>query len=210
MQEKFIDWPLHENGIIRFWNSGDIIHMYTPGTGIFYVLSGRVYIIRLLENGTRSILHVADKGKFFFENRYFVSHVRTSMAYAVTQTVTAYFPPEKVEWLIDNSPQFCRAMFQNMAMKNLNMAGAVVETCHFTAEHRLLNALYALSYQAENHQSSVLHMTQSELAEYVGKHPVTVNKTLKILEAKGFIKIRRGNIILELDKILDEIRHHNE
>ena len=31
-------------------------------------------------------------------------------------------------------------------------------------------------------------LRQLELAEYVGKHPVTVNKTLKILEAKGFIE----------------------
>ena len=203
-------WPFLDHAVVRRWKSGALIHMWSPDSGIFYVLSGRVHVIRLLENGSRNILHVVGKGNFFFENRYFHPHPRASVAYAAADTQTAYLPPEVVETLLGSSLEFCRALIDDMSRKNMNSGSNIVDACRRDPEFRLLSALYGLSCREGDSPLRTLHITQACLAEYVGKHPVTTNKILRKLEEQGFLKLGRGAITLELERILEELRRHSE
>ena len=201
---------LLEHAVVQDWKNGDAIHMWTPESGIFYVLHGTVHVVRLLENGGRSILHAVGRDNFFFENRYFHPHSRTSVAYAASDTQTAYFPPEKVEFLLNTSLEFCRILIYNMARKNLNSGKNIVDNRHSNPEFMLLSALYDLSREKEDSSSRTLHITQANLAEYVGRHPVTTNKILKLLEQKGFITLGRGVITLNMEQIFAVLKKQQE
>ena len=203
-------WPFLEHAVVRSWKSGALIHMWTPASGIFYVLSGTVHVVRLLESGERSILHVVGKDNFFFENRYFHPHPRTSVAYAAADTQTAYLSPEKVEFLLGTSLAFCHALIDDMSRKNLNSGKNIVDACRRDPEFRLLSALYGLSCRKGDAPVRRLRITQSCLAEYVGKHPVTINKILRKLEEQGFLHLGRGSITLEVERIIEELRRHSE
>ncbi|MCH5276567.1 MAG: Crp/Fnr family transcriptional regulator [Desulfovibrionaceae bacterium] len=189
---------LLEHAVIQNWKNGETIHMWTSESGIFYVLYGTVYIIQLLENGGRSILHVVEKDRFFFENRYFHPHTRISAAYAVSDTQTAYFTPEKIEFLLNTSLEFCKILIYNMALKNLNSGKNILNSRNSNPEIMVLNALYDLLLQKKDSNSNSLRITQATLAEYVGRHPVTTNKILKLLERKGLITLGRGVITMNL------------
>ncbi len=201
---------LLEHAVVQNWKNGDAIHMWTPESGIFYVLHGTVHVVRLLENGGRSILHAVGRDNFFFENRYFHPHSRTSVAYAASDTQTAYFPPEKVEFLLNTSLEFCRILIYNMARKNLNSGKNIVDNRHSNPEFMLLSALYDLSREKEDSSTHTLHITQANLAEYVGRHPVTTNKILKLLEQKGFITLGRGVITLNMEQIFAVLKKQQE
>ena len=201
---------LLEHAVVQDWKNGDAIHMWTPESGIFYVLHGTVHVVRLLENGGRSILHAVGRDNFFFENRYFHPHSRTSVAYAASDTQTAYFPPEKVEFLLNTSLEFCRILIYNMARKNLNSGKNIVDNRHSNPEFMLLSALYDLSREKEDSSTHTLHITQANLAEYVGRHPVTTNKILKLLEQKGFITLGRGVITLNMEQIFAVLKKQQE
>lgn len=201
---------LLEHAVVQNWKNGDAIHMWTPESGIFYVLHGTVHVVRLLENGGRSILHAVGRDNFFFENRYFHPHSRTSVAYAASDTQTAYFPPEKVEFLLNSSLEFCRILICNMSRKNLNSGKNIVDNRHSKPGFMLLSALYDLSREKEDSSTHTLHITQANLAEYVGRHPVTTNKILKLLEQKGFITLGRGVITLNMEQIFAVLKKQQE
>ena len=201
MNNPSLPLSLLEHAVVQDWKNGDAIHMWTPESGIFYVLHGTVHVVRLLENGGRSILHALGKNNFFFENRYFHPHTRTSVAYAASDTQTAYFTPKKVEFLLNSSLEFCRILIYNMSLKNLNSGKNIVDNRHSNPEFMLLSALYDLNRQKEDRRSRSLRITQASLAEYVGKHPVTTNNILKLLEQKGFVTLGRGIITLNMEQI---------
>lgn len=202
--------PFLDYAVVSNWREGEVIHMWTPDSGIFYVLDGTVHVIRLLESGARSILHVVGRDNFFFENRYFHPHARISVAYAASDTRTAYLSPQNVELLMGQSLEFCRMLIDNMSMKNLNCGKNIVDARHREPDFQLLSALYGLSCQGEGRPSRTLIMTQASLAEYVGKHPVTTNKILKKLEREGFIRIGRCSIELDVERIFAVLRARGE
>lgn len=191
-----------EKAVLQNWNSGDLIHIWTPDTGIYYILEGNVHIIRLLQNGSRSILHILGRDMLFFENRYFHRGTRTTAAYAVSSpTKTAYLAPQSVEHLLATSLDFCHLLIRNMSKKGLNSGKNSVDNSHLCAEARMLAVLHELACAQDGPPSSVLHITQATLADIVGKHPVNTNIILKRLEQAGFVRLKRGAIELDLERV---------
>lgn len=190
-----------ENAVLQNWNAGDLIRIWTPDTGIYYILEGNVHIIRLLKNGSRSILHILGRDMLFFENRYFHRGTRTTAAYAVSPTKTAYLPPQSVEHLLATSLDFCHLLIRNMSKKGMNSGKNRVDNCHLCAETRMLAVLHELACAQDGGRVSSVHITQATLADIVGKHPVNTNIILKRLEQAGFVRLKRGAIELDLERV---------
>ena len=186
---------------IQNWKTGSLIRIWTPDTGIYYVLEGSVYIVRLLKNGTRSILHVLGKNNLFFENRYFHHHTRTTAIYAAAPTRTAYLPPETVDRLFASSLDFCHLLIRSMSEKTLRSGKHSVDSNRLCPETRMLAVLYELACGQEGGRTSCVRITQATLADFVGKHPVNTNITLKRLEEAGFLRLKRGAIELDLERM---------
>lgn len=201
MGEDTILQLLLEHSVIQRFDAGSLIRIWTPDTGIYYILEGNVHIIRLLKNGSRSIIHILGRDMLFFENRYFHHGTRTTAAYAVSPTKTAYLSPKNVEYLLATSLDFCHILIRNMSKKGLNSGKNSVDSCHLCAETRMLAVLYELACAQDGCRSSSVRITQATLADIVGKHPVNTNITLKRLEQAGFVRLKRGAIELDLERM---------
>lgn len=207
MEPATSDKAFLDYAVVQIWNPGDMIHIWTPDTGIYYILRGTVHIVRLFENGSRSILHILDHDNFFFENRYFNHGTRTTSAYAATSVKTAYLSPENVEFLLSTSLGFCHTLIRTMSRKNFSLGKAIADNSHTCATMRMLTVLYELSCEQDGSHSSIIRITQATLADFIGKHPVNTNIILKRLEQAGFIRLKRGSIELNLESIENALRH---
>ena len=184
---------------VETWQTGqEIFIRASPPSAMFYVLDGQVLLTRLLEQGERKILHIVDAGHFFFEALHFYPQSRAVLAHAIQPTRTARFAAAVADELIDASPRFRRVLLASMAAKALAAGTEIVDLAYAAPEARMLRVLQNL-YRHRNEtdgEPGRLHLTQALLAEHLGLHPVTVNRTLKKLERAGSIRLGRGSITL--------------
>ncbi len=189
------------------WAPGQLIYEYThTPIGVYYIMSGQVNLTRLLEQGERKVIHILSAEQFFFEARFFYPQKQSMHAHALRPTRTAYFPRPVVERLIDSSRSFRRALLCSLASKTLYAGTEVVEQAYAPPEKRMLRAVrdLTLHQRYQNDEPAKLHITQAMLAEYVGLHPITVNRTLRRLEKAGYIELGRASIrILTLPEDFD-------
>lgn len=184
---------------LETWRPGEVIlACAAPPAALYYVLEGQVLLTRLLEQGERKTLHIVDAGHFFFEALHFLPQSRTVLAHALRSTRTARFAAAVADELIDASPAFRRALLASLATKALAAGTEIVDLAHADPEKRMLRVLREL----DRHQTGAegppgrLNLTQALLAEHLGLHPVSVNRTLKKLERAGCIRLGRGSVTL--------------
>lgn len=201
MEERSFAALFLDQATIQDWKTGSLIRIWTPDTGIYYILEGSVHINRLLKNGSRSIIHVLGKNSLFFENRYFHHHTRTTAVYAAAPTRTAYLAPDVVDRLYATSLEFCHLLIRSMSEKTLRNGKHRVDSNRLCAETRMLAVLHELASAQEGGPASCVHITQVTLADFVGIHPVTANITLKRLEEAGFLRLGRATIELDLPRM---------
>lgn len=185
---------------VQDWQSGDMIRIWTPDTGIYYILDGTVHIMRVFPDGSHSLLHILEKDASFFETRYFHHGTRTTVAYAASRARTAYLSPENVQRLLATSLEFCHFLLRNMSWKNFSIGRSLAGKDRKSTGLRLLAVLHELSC-GQDGRSPVVRITQATLADFVGKHPVTTHISLKRLERAGFVRLKRGAVELDLERV---------
>lgn len=184
------------------WLCGDVIYHYESGVqGIFYVIEGEAHLTRLLEQGVRKTLHVVCARHFFLEGLLFWPEARVITVHAQRATRTAFFPRDVVERLVEEDAIFRTALLQSLAAKAINAGFEVVEMAYSDACSRMRHVLGELArMHGKSGDSRVeVPISQGELAERMGLHPVSVNRALRRLESMGHIKTGRQRILVYLD-----------
>lgn len=188
-----------ERAKLETWGAGQII--YRPDqalSGIYYVVKGEVHLTRLLEQGFRKTLHVVHEGHFFFEGLYFWPEPRVLTVHAHTPARTAFFSSDTVSALLDDNASFRLTLFQSLAAKAINAGFEVVEMAYSDAHSRMGHVLRQLAFRRGTSIGESVHITisQTELAERMGLHPVSVNRILRKMEHAGYITTGRQRIVI--------------
>lgn len=188
-----------ERAKLERWSAGQVIYRPDqPLTGIYYVQQGEVHLTRLLEQGFRKTLHVVHEGHFFFEGLYFWPEPRVITVHAHTPARTAFFSQGTVSALLEESPSFRLALFQSLAAKAINAGFEVVEMAYSDAHSRMGHVLRQLAFRQGTVVGESMHISisQAELAERMGLHPVSVNRILRRMEHEGRITTGRQRIVV--------------
>lgn len=196
-----LDRAALDKAVLSDWEAGEqIVDPSAVPPGVLHVLEGQVHLLRLLEQGSRKTLHIMEAGQFILEARYFRPQQRAIAAYASRPTRTAYFPPELVDGLISNNASFRDALLRSLAAKALTAGAEIVDLAHADPALRMLGVLRDLHSREDGGLPARLRLTQAQLAERLGLHPVTVNRTLRRLEETGYLVLGRGVITLLLHR----------
>jgi CRP-like cAMP-binding protein len=148
--------------------------------------------------GERKTLFLVQPGHFFLEAYLFCKSLVASQAEAVMDTQTAYFKRSLVTNLIHDGSPFVDNLLYSLSCKALAAGTDVAITAYVNSDDRLLHVLRCFADCEASHTEAgrVINISQGDLAELVGMHRVSINRTLKRLEGQGILKTGRKRIVL--------------
>lgn len=159
-----------------------------------YILNGTLRVVKLSEDSDRRVLSYISRNNFIGEVRYLAGETLSFRVETLTDVTVALFSREDTLDMLGSDEDFRRCLFRGIARKMQGLGSELVTTAYRDNRERLLEILETFSTIQEG--QTVVTMSQTELGEYMGVHRVTINRTLRRLQAEGMITIGRERILL--------------
>ena len=154
-----------------------------PANGLYFVLSGRVHVVR--ETRSRSeFLHGEHDGGVLGEIPVFGGGVFPATARAVTTTRCAFLPVAAVERLVAEDPAFARFALRRLADRGRALLSRIDDLTATTITARLADFMRERSAEASG-GAFALGMSQEALAHELGTAREVVVRALRALISAG-------------------------
>lgn len=155
------------------------------------IVSGLAYRQKSTIDGSRQILSLHIPGDFV-DLEGALLRTADHNVQALTRSEIAMVPVQKIVALIDNHPRVARAMWLDTLIDASIFREWIVNVGQRDARGRVAHIFCELARRLEvaglgSLEGYEFPMTQEQLADATGLTPVHVNRTLKALEAEGFI-----------------------
>lgn len=178
----------------RSFRAGEVIFHYgDPGGALYLIRSGRVRIYLPNTDGREISLRVYGHGEVFGELSLLDGGPRTASAMALDQTQVYLL-------LRDDFLQLLRDHFGLVQ----HIIALLVERLRYTTQYtqqlafmsvpsRIAAVLLQLASESDNGN---IKITQQDLANFVGTTREWVNRALKELASRGWIRLNRGSLVI--------------
>ncbi len=198
------DEKLHQLGsklIERKYDRGEIVFLEgEPCEGLFIVRKGSVRIYKTSAEGREQVLHTMGPGGSFNEVAVFDGGPNPANASALEPASLWIVPRDVIIDLIRTRPDFALAVLEMQGSHLRHLVGLVEDLSLRQVSARLTRLLLQMASGKEP------MMTQQEMASRLGTVREMVGRSLKQLEARGFITLDRGKIVIlkreELEKLI--------
>lgn len=171
----------------RTYSPGELIFLEgEPSQGIWFILKGRVRIIKQSMQGRVQGLCIASRGKCFGGCPLFDEAINPANAQALDEVVLCFLPNNVIEDNADMSILWTLLEVYSQRIDHLaHLAQSLSGASVFT---RINECLLTHS------ENGVVALTQEKLAETVGSVREVVSRHLTCLEKEGIIQIEPGRI----------------
>ena len=175
--------------------------LFRQGTfpkGVIWLLNGKVKIYQETPSGQRQTLYIYTDGDLIGYRQLIADVVHPVSACLLEDTTFLHIQSETFRGLIRDSPLFARNVLSMLAREFTVWMNRMTVFTQYPVRHRLLLALLILHnlYRDKDNSKTVITMTRTELAEYVGASLETVVRALNKLKAQGLVHISGREIRL--------------
>jgi CRP-like cAMP-binding protein len=181
----------------REYTPGELIFLEgDPAHGVWFVLEGRVRIIKHSETGRVQALCTASSGKCFGGCPLFDGDVNPANAQAINDVTLAILNDEDREQLSERDPELLWVLLQIFSDRLSHLARLGEGLGAWKVNTRINDCLVTHSTDDE------IHLTHERIAEIVGTAREVVSRHLSTLEKDGLIALEPGHIrLLEPDSL---------
>jgi CRP-like cAMP-binding protein len=168
------------------------------GDALYGVRRGRLRIETATESGERLTLNVQGPGDMFGEVAFLDGQPRTAGATAAEPTEV--FVLHRTEFLayLERDPRVAVRLIELLCQRIRWISERMEETALLPLHARLARRLCALALDF----GADVHISQEELAVYVGAARESVNRQLQLWRKAGIIALHRGRIsLLDVDRL---------
>lgn len=169
---------------------------------IYFVVSGVVKVYKISPDGKQQILNIATAGESINDVSTFDQSPNAANMIAMSPTLLYTIKKLDLLTLLIKYPQIALNALKVLAGR-VRRDSLLVETLSFNQVMGRL-AQILLKYYGENRLVG-LKLTQQDMADMIGTSREMVNKSLKIMESSGTIKINRNGITIVNNKSLREM-----
>lgn len=157
--------------------------------GIIFIISGRVKIERINNQGKQTSLYEIGKGELCHESLscYLECMPLEITGYAVVDTQIGILPRELARVYLLEEPAFLQYIYRQLYTKLHTLIGHKEAIIHESIEERVWKFL-------EKQKSNIIYATHQEIAMEVGSSREVISRQLKKLEKEGYIELGRGKI----------------
>lgn len=181
---------------------GDVLfEQGDDGDALFAILSGSLEISVVSEDGRKLSLDVLKAGDMIGEIAFFDPGVRTATATALEDTVLLRMRNRDMANAILNTPELGIDMINLAGQRMRWMNSQLSDQVFLPLSARLARKLIHLTQDG----TKTLHMSKSDLAEFMGTTREAVSKTLGDWKRDGVVDAPRGVIRITDHKALEAL-----
>lgn len=162
--------------------------------GILFIVSGRIKIQRLSEDGDETSLYEIKEGELCHEALSCLLNFKplNIIGTAVINSTICIIPMEIVKGYLFKEAEFIKYMYEDLYRKFNIMIQKREDKNHNSLQTRLIRLLISKN-------SRVIYGTHKDIALEIDSTREVVSRHLKLIEKEGYIKIERGKIVILKD-----------
>lgn len=172
--------------------------------GFYVVLSGRVKIYKLSQDGKEQILHIFGPGECFGEVPVFAGGNYPAHATALEESAVLFFPRDSFVGLIKNEPALALNMLAVLSLRLRRFTHLIEDLSLKDVPGRLAAYLVYLS-EKSGKASLELDVTKTQLASILGTIPETLSRILTKMCQSGILQVEGRKIRLLDRKTLEDL-----
>ena len=177
--------------------------------GFYVVLSGKVKLFKISQEGKEQILHVVTAPDAFAEAALFLEGSYPAFAEALADSQLFFFPKRNFIRLIEENPQLSINMIVSLSHFLRKFASLIEELSLKEVSSRVAKYLIDLSIRSsregKNPREIDLDSSKSQLASKLGTISETLSRTLTKMRSKGIIEVKRNRIVILKRELLEEV-----
>jgi CRP/FNR family cyclic AMP-dependent transcriptional regulator len=187
-------------------SSGEILFQKgDPADALWGVLSGRILIEVITEDGKEMALDTFEQGAVFGEVGVIDFGPRRVDARATEDSQLFRLKRKHFLKYLQSSPELCFRVFSLLCSHLRQTTENLEDTALYKLSTRLAKRLVLLSADSQSENAAVLHISQSDLASILGVNREAVNRHLKVFEKDGLISLSRQKIKIVDQQALSEL-----
>lgn len=192
---------LTKAGIIKGFPRGQVIvYQNDPGDTFYIVVSGRMKVTLLNENGREIVLSTLGEGDFFGELALLDNEPRSASVIAVEESVLFILVRKQFFQLIETHPPVLRKVLKEMCAR-LRHADEKIESLAFLDVYgRTIRALQQLAHEQgvkTLHGIEIFHApTHQELSCIVGASREAITRIIKVLKKNRTLVSYKGRKVV--------------
>jgi len=207
---SFIDWSvlspaemklIEKSTAVINLRKNDVV--YEEGTfpkGVYQIKKGMIKLVIRMSDGSEQIVFVYKPGETFGFRPIIAKEMSSAIAIALQPCQLEFIPAEVFLSVLDSSPAFSRALLKILCKEFTMWINRMAFTAQKDVKQRLALSLLILNEKFKAPESivstSVIHISRTELAGYIGTSLETIIRTLKKFTQEKLIRVNGKKIIL--------------
>jgi CRP/FNR family cyclic AMP-dependent transcriptional regulator len=200
---------LHREGVTKVVLSRRAAAVFSSGTSaknVYFLDSGLVKIEKITDSGKDILLGVVAPGEIFGENALVADEAYTTTARVLESGVAYAIPTEVFQKFCERRPEVWGLLIQHFLGRKEELERKIEHLCMSDVKQRIifyLNDLATLNPGSDG-ASSVIHISQNELASLVGATRETTSTTLNTLARQGLIVLGHRLVMIPSLEMMKE------
>jgi len=190
----------------RFVRHETIIQKGSVGDSLLFLLSGKLQVVDVTEDGRIIGLRMLSEGDFFGEIAVIQSSVRSASVVALGEALVAFLPSEITLHLFSHSPAVAQHMLRRLAAKiQQDSQFRTLLSIHNTSK-RIYTFLELMKEKKTGNLEVVENLpTHQDIASMINTSRETVTRTLLILAQQGIIQKDLRRLIIRKPEELQKL-----
>ncbi len=173
-----------------------------PPLGLYIIKEGRVRLYRSSFRGRDVILRIVRTGESFNEVPVFDGGKNPVNAAAMDDTALWIVPAKVIREQLRDCPELAMTVIRALCQRTRKLVGKVDEISLYPVTSRLAKLLLELPPER---LSGRYRLSQEDLAAYLGTVREVLARSLRQLQHKGAIQVRRGHIVILDERLLRDV-----
>jgi CRP/FNR family transcriptional regulator, cyclic AMP receptor protein len=170
---------------------------------LYFLMGGLVKVYKTSQNGREQILHIAPPGESINDVSTFDGGTNQASMLAMTPVHLYAIRKEDLKTILEEHPQIYINILKALAYRIRRDSNLVEELSSTQVMSRLAKLL--MGKYAGEEATVGLWLTQQDMASMIGTCREVVNRSLKIMEEKGAIRLGRHRIVVLNKDILSDM-----
>jgi CRP/FNR family transcriptional regulator len=176
-----------------------------PSTNIYLVVSGKVKLSQISENGSEVLLEIIRPDEVFGQSGFLTVPRCAEQAAAIENARLMIWPISTMEDLVTKRPRLAVALLQIFAQRTADFALRIESFSVDNVERRLARSLLRfaerLGTQAEDGSVRMMPFTHEQLSRHVGTSREIVTHYMNQFRKRGLLNYSRQEIVLFRDAL---------
>lgn len=183
-----------------------VFHREDPAGHFFAITAGTVKMAVQDDSGRVVVIAILRGGEVFGELELFDDVPRSLTVTAITETQVLALGRDDFFEVLERHPRAMRFMLTLLARTIRDTARRIEDLVFLDLPSRVAKSL--LDLRSAHGSNGEIHLTQDDIAAFVGATRASVNRVLADLEAQGIVEIGRRHIaVKDIGKLERQVRY---